>query len=645
MSESIHAGYLPLWNPYINFGIPQYGDMSSGYWSPLTWLIACTVGYNAYTLTLELLFYILLSGIGMFILTGFWKLNTTARIIAGIAYMCSGYITGDLQHFNWISGAALLPWCYWIYLLLLNNFSVKNITGASLLFYLFVSSAHPGISISAFYLFGCYLLYHLLINKQNLLRGTQLKKIAAAHLSFTVIFLLLSAGMITAYTDILPQFVRSEKLSLADALLAPTTSQCWISALFPFAAVKNHGFFNTDIAVRNCYFSLTLLLFFLLSIFNKKTSLQKFLLIAGASFASLSMGGVFKTIAYKCIPLMGYIRLNGEFRIFALFCFILLATLELNKFIREKKHFSGAIKWIYYTAEIIVAAAICFGIYKAFHNKASFLYHLQDITLNPSIALKLKSLIDQLSFYDTLWIQGGIQLLVLWGIKFCLKSANWQLLKKIMAADMILACLLNIPFTGVGKASLAQVQAVLNKSPEGIPSPGLLPIAYNSTVSADEEGLTGNWSMYNKQIGAAKHVPYPIMLKNMMAYFNQDSITKKENFLHKPFVFATDTASSISLQSFAPQKIQLTVSVASNNKVVLQQNFYPHWYYVNGTNKNEVNKYGINFMSAPLQKGVNNITFSFEPVKVKWAMLLSLVVFIICLISLLWPGITPASPS
>src|SRR3954466_3919715 len=59
MSESIHAGHLPLWNPYINFGIPQYGDMSSGYWSPITWIIASTVGYNAYTLTIEVLFYIL----------------------------------------------------------------------------------------------------------------------------------------------------------------------------------------------------------------------------------------------------------------------------------------------------------------------------------------------------------------------------------------------------------------------------------------------------------------------------------------------------------------------------------------------------------------------------------------------------------
>src|SRR5215212_6352370 len=66
MSESIHAGTLPLWNPYINFGIPQYGDMSSGFWSPITWLISATVGYNAYSFTIEVLIYLFIAGIGMY---------------------------------------------------------------------------------------------------------------------------------------------------------------------------------------------------------------------------------------------------------------------------------------------------------------------------------------------------------------------------------------------------------------------------------------------------------------------------------------------------------------------------------------------------------------------------------------------------
>lgn len=151
MSESIHAGHLPLWNPYINFGIPQYADMSSGYWSPITWLIASTSGYNAYSLTFELLFYVLLSGIGMYKLTGLWVTDKRIRFMAGVAFMCSGYHVGHLQHFNWLSGAAFLPFCLWSYLHLLRQPSIRNMLLTALLFYLLISSAHPGITISSFY--------------------------------------------------------------------------------------------------------------------------------------------------------------------------------------------------------------------------------------------------------------------------------------------------------------------------------------------------------------------------------------------------------------------------------------------------------------------------------------------------------------
>lgn len=103
MSESLHFGFLPLWNPYINFGIPQYGDMSSGFWSPITWLIASSVGYNAYTFTIEVLCYILLGGLGFYHLLKLWVRDKRIRIIGAIAFMCCGYNVGHLQHFNWLS--------------------------------------------------------------------------------------------------------------------------------------------------------------------------------------------------------------------------------------------------------------------------------------------------------------------------------------------------------------------------------------------------------------------------------------------------------------------------------------------------------------------------------------------------------------
>ena len=227
MSESLHAGHLPLWNPYINYGIPQYGDMSSGYWNPLTWLIAGTVGYNAYTFTIELLIYIFIGGIGMYTLCRYFNLQNKVRFIAAIAYMCCGYNVGHLQHFNWLSGAAFLPWCIWGYLLIQQNLSIKNILLSAVLFYLFISSAHPGITIGAFYFFIALALF-LFFKKENQNNFSgRIKKFAFANSFLLTMILALSAGMIVGYLDIIPHFTRGSKVALDQSLKDPTTLKSW----------------------------------------------------------------------------------------------------------------------------------------------------------------------------------------------------------------------------------------------------------------------------------------------------------------------------------------------------------------------------------------------------------------------------------
>jgi hypothetical protein len=632
MSESIHSGHLPLWNPYINFGIPQYGDMSSGYWSPLTWLIASTVGYNAYTFTMEALLYILIGGLGMYKLTGSLQLNVAVRTMAAVAFMCSGYNVGHLQHFNWLSGAAFLPWCFWAYHSLLNSTSFKNIVKAVLLFYMLAASAHPGITISAFYFFLAYLIFFLFSKNEQQTIGQKLKQATKSHAIFIVLFLLLAAGMIMGYADILPHFSRSEKLSLADSLLNPTTLQSWISTAFPLSTVKNEAFFNTDISMRNSYFSITLLLFFLVGLLSKKTRLQQFLLFTGLFFFLLSTGGVFKTVAYKIIPFIGYVRLNGEFRLFAIFPFILFAAIELDKFIKQQKPFYGPVKILYYFIEIIVIGAIVFGLYKVFSVKESLFYHFADINTQQGFSSKLKALIDSTSFYDALWMQGLIQLFFLWGIKWAMRYRLWSLVKKIVVIDMVIACLLNVPFTGAGKASVATIQNVIDKSPKGIPIPNLVPInQYDSLPTAKKE-MIGDWSFYGKQPGVSTLAAYPILLKTTQKYFDSSEAFHSPALNEKPFII-TDP-SPAKLVSFSPQEIVLLVKHNTGTTAVLQQNYYPHWYYTVTGKKKPVENYKAVFMSATLSKGEDLVRFTFEPGLVKLAMLVSLVSFVLLLTSL-----------
>ena len=656
MSESLHAAQLPLWNPYINFGFPQYGDMSSGYWSPITWLMASTIGYNAYSFTLELLFYILLGGLGMYRLLDHWKINPSVKLIAGLAFMCSGYNIGHLQHFNWISGAAFLPWCLWAYLKMLEAFSLKKALGTALFFYFLISSAHPGISIAAAYFFLAISLFHYSnISSPNGWWVT-CKAALKQHSIVVICLLLLSAGMLAGYVDILPHFVRGEKIGLEQSVGNPSNLPSWISVLLPFATVKNNLFFQTDISLRNSYFSISLFLFFLLAVFRSKSIWQRFILAIGLAYALLAGGGLFKTFAYYVMPGIGYVRLNGEFRIFSILCFIIVAAIELNKWMEQKETFNATLSKIYYALEIIVIACISFGLYKALYSKESILHTSLPIVKSAGIGENIKSIIDALSFYDCFWIQGTIQLFLLWGIKYALKFRKSKLLTNLVIVDIVLASLLNIPFTGVGKASLQDVQTVLNKSPKGIPIPALQPIRSHPSISLEEEGLTGDWSMYNKQLGVSHQVAYPIALNNTVQYFENVEKNPRLSFEAYPFLFCrnnfdTNTPDTILIQNsqpiinnFSVNSISFNINATDSAQVIYLESHYPHWYYNNGMEKRKIEKGADAFIHIPIHAGEQQIKLTFEPHLIKWMMLLSVVSFILaCAFLLLFKQSSPSS--
>jgi len=639
MSESIKSGYLPLWNPYINFGIPQYGDISSGFWNPITWIIASTTGYNAYSFTVEVFLYVLIGGVGFYKLTEAFDLQPSVQKISALAYMCSGFMVGHMQHFNWLSGAAFFPWCFWSYHLLLTRYSFKVAVQTALLFYLLVASAHPGITIGTIYFFTAYFFFYTIsaIHKDRFLHTIQ--KIGTSHLWFLFFLLLFSVGLIIGYTDILPFFTRGDKVSLIASLGNPTTFQSWISIILPFVTVKNDVFFHTDIAMRNSYFGIILCIMLFVALFNNKNALQYFLWIVGLLFLLLSSGGVFKTFAFNYLPFLGYVRLNGEFRIFTISCFILLSAMELDKYITNKKISKVSLKSFFVIFGVFIGGMTIFGCITSIFNRTGILFNFQQISIQQGISSKLKCLIDVIGFHDTLWIQGAIQLVLLFFVYECFKNRKWHVLVKVVAVDLIIASLLNMPFTGVGRASVADVQTVLNNSPKGIPKPLLQPIAQNDTASAEVNLMVGNWSFYNKQIGSTSRVLYPIILKNTNEYFNriEQSTYNNQVCTNNPFVFLKDSAASVvELIDYSPQKIRIRIDAVQNNSLILQQNNYPHWYYSVGNRRYPVSSYGINFLKVPVTKGISEITLLFEPKWVVFGMAFSALAILLCVIMLLF---------
>lgn len=634
MSESIHSGFLPLWNPYINYGYPAYGDMSGSYWSPVTWLISATTGYNAYSFTIEILLYILLGGLGMYKLAALFTRNNAIAFIAGISFMCCGYNVGHLQHVNWLSGACFLPWCTWAYLRMLQSPSLKNILLCVLFFYLLAASAHPGILIGAAYFFTGILLFRLFSSP-----GSGAKKTAViflrSHILLLVLLLIVSAGMIVSYLDILPFFTRGEKVDLQTIQNNSTSFASWLSFLFPFSTVKNPGFFNTDISLRNCYVGLTMLIFLLIAIVNSKTAWQKFLLFTGSAFLLMSAEGFVKTYTHDYFPLIGFVRLNGEFRIFALMCFIIAGvitfdTLHASRAFNMKKNVLAVTM-----LQCITVLLTALSLVKMFIDRESIFFKTGLLQSDRAISSLLKQIIDHLSFYDTLFIQGIIQLILLLLLKKAFYKNSLKLIKQIVIADMIIATLLNVPFTGAGQASVAQLQSLLDRSPKGIVIPMLHPVINNDTLALGEQFLLGNWSMYNKQIGTISEVPYPIVLKNMRAYLDTLKKDPGAGYVDKPFLFITNTdadSNNIKITAYSGHSLAATINTGISSSLIIQQNWYPYW---EDAEHHTLQKTGVNFMSVPLQKGRNQVSIDFRPGKIITAMLISLIAFTTLMLTLM----------
>jgi uncharacterized membrane protein YfhO len=215
----------------------------------------------------------------------------------------------------------------------------------------------------------------------------------------------------------------------------------------------------------------------------------------------------------------------------------------------------------------------------------------------------------------------------------CIVVKNWKFLARVVAFDLIIACLLNLPFTGVGKASLPNVQSILNNSPKGIPIPLLQPISHNDSATSEIKAMVGDWSFYNKQVGTNHQVLYPIMLKNSIDYLvkNENDASFSENYNDKPFLFLIDTVgSSLKIVHFSPTKLKIIVNSKNNNQLIFQENYYPHWYYKVGKEKHELSQFGINFMEIPILKGSQELEIIFEPNAVKIGILLSAIAIFLC---------------
>lgn len=631
-SQAIHSGCLPLWNPYLNFGFPVYADPGFAFWSPVTWCFGAFVGYSAYTLTIEVLLYIYIAGVAMYRLGRYFNFTSAAAIAVASMYMCSGFFTGELQHINFLTSAAFLPFLLQQFLVLSDRPDYKNAFLASIAYFLVFAGGHPAVPIGTVYFLITLSISTLIFNKEI---RKNIKVLLRYHFLSLFIFMLLFSPAMYSYLSIIGQYARGESLNQFNETMYGFSPTSYLSFLYPFATVKDASFLTDDLSMRNVFFSFAGFALVLCQL-KSKNYLLRSLFVCAAFMLILSSGGNMKAILYSHLPFLTFIRTNGEFRIFCILCFCIIAGFGLNELKTNTQNIYFRFRKSIRILLLISLSIFFFALIKSISNSEHFFGFDVEAPV-PAI----KTFINNLTFYNALCISAAIQCCILSLLLFV--KTYFKKIILIIVADLIINSIAYLPFTGVGTVTLSEIQKVYSGK-KGITIPPLIAVKNIDTFSIRQTGLAGSASFYNKKIGITKLTDYPSYFLNTKIYF-KSSLSDAINNL--PYVFlkkniagiATDTNyrdKTLAVNFFSPQEIHITVNASQPDSLVFLQNHYKFWKAKVDGKLTAVNKTFITFMSVPVNKGRHSVEFYYED---KWLILfivLSISTFIAVIVYLLY---------
>jgi len=601
------------------------------------WVIAKTVGYNIWTITYEEMFYILIGSWGIYKIVRELGIEKAIGIVASLSYMTCGYIVGHLQHFCWITGAGFFPYTVLFFLRINKNPIVKNYILGAITVFLFVSSTHPGLVIGAAYFF-LFTLIAIFLFKKSVTSKFYHPKFLLINLSFLIMALIFSMGIIVSDVDVLGHISRGSKPPLSESLLAPTTLQCFLSLLFPLAVNKS-AFFATDVSMRNVFIGIASLagVVFFVQYVNKKI-LAAFV-FAILFFVFLAAGGIFKTISYYTLPFLGDVRLNGEFSYFTVIIAILASAFGLQWLLRDN-HFKTLVRRLVIVLMIVSLVAVISAGLMILLSSDSAIHGL--MWTSDNFKSSLKAFIDSLSFADLLLISALILLVSLLLIRTNLSSA--PKIVAIVALNLVINTWFTLPFTGLGVKSKRQINNEMMASAPGIFAQKLQPLNQTTFIDSSFRSQFLMLGSYSKKIGYPKEEQYPVELKNTQKFFGDQSLFRF--IIHQPYVFlSVDTAISsetkfdstiIEIKKFAPGRLQVSVNNSKYKFITFLQNDYLYWQtYINGRMVRHYTGFKT-FISVPIQPGRNDVEFVFTPTPIKGAIIVNGMILLLGLICLLF---------
>lgn len=597
VSEAISHHQYPFWSPYLNLGYPLHGDMQSGVWNPIVQFFSLFGPYTLYTLQIETLLYIFLSGIGMYFLVQQGRVHWYAALFAAAAYMLCGFNSDCCQYLNWISGAAFLPFVVLFIYKTLKKRHLPNALAAGFFLYLQFVCAYPAQFIMTLYLLLAIFLYYIILQHRHPAAPSRteirtrilsllgvLKKSILLLLPAIACFILLSLPAILSYSQYLPLSERGNGTTYENAMsnsLHPLLLFAWLT---PLPVYKDLPFADTvDNLQRNSYFGIITFVFTLSSFFIKTSDPRvKFCRVAVLVFMIMSLGqfGGLRPLSYYLLPLMNTFRHPAGIKLFTTFFSCILAAWCLDRY-------SSALSGIAHpqaplpdtgsrpdaqfpdvptlTARLKKAALCCGAILVilfliSLSRIPEAAQKVRDLLTTGGLqgisarAAALKKVIAEFSFKEMLLVDTLIQLPFIALLLFYLRKRNYKALVYLNMANCVLHIMLFTPFTVVKKDTAATIQRILNKAiVKGYPLPSLeTSLQDNSALDSSRFEEIGCLNMYSKQVGRNDYRISPSNLLSQNEFWFDTAL--RRTVMQYPLLYKPDTIIAPPVSPLPPER-------------------------------------------------------------------------------------------
>lgn len=648
VGECLQNNTLPLWNPYVNLGVPINADPSSGAWYPITWIIGYFKGYSVYLIGIELWLHVFIAGIGFYKLSKTLGLFSFFALLAGIAYMLSGFFVGNAQHLPYIISACWLPFLIHYYIKMVHSDKWSDVIKASFVVFLTITGGYPAFTIILFYFILIFFIYYLIKTEK---RKAKVGAFIIKHAALIIISLLASSVMIFSVLQAFPFLTRMETFNVQQALFSPFSPQSFVSFIYPYASVirAEDAYFDSDLSMRNGYFGIITLILFLVGIFYKKTSEIKIIFGFGILALMASVGNYLpvREFLFDYVPLMGLFRFPSVFRLFFILSAIITGIYFLQLLITSKELNRKPFM-------IALLVSIVSGVV-VLH------FALNDEAFN--IANYISENLFRTNPESTFWKHIAIQSLVQLVLLICLFFFMWKIKQRrnllfsilgLFMFDLVISTQLNAPSTIYSyEWSAKSTSKLIEDYPHGFPMVGertvktsndklnlgqqywantsvfsreISSIGFNSFIFTSYEQLQNGESRFGDTISLNKVVylsdeVFPTLLQEKMSekgllkantlFFDKDSYSVFENTTLK-----NTSTDQISITDFGPFFFKIESKTKAPQILTLLQKKYPGWTAtVNGKEAN-IHLSNNNFISILLPKGENKIIFTFKNTKI-----------------------------